>query len=126
MKPYLHCKNSAKRYGGLPEDYQAVHDFLDSPKAAMPDVRHRALLHNSFGIFLAEKVFGTTITNSEGRKVCVRDLCEDHVIEDLGMIPTPERWLKNLPMEAWMGGGLRKNSRRFIPMKEEDDVEDVD
>jgi hypothetical protein len=48
MKPFIHAKNSARKYGGVPEDYQAVHDFFDSTKAALPDIRHRALLHSSF------------------------------------------------------------------------------
>jgi hypothetical protein len=56
-------------------------------------------------------VFGTTITNSDGREVCVRDLGEEHVIEDLGFIPTVERWLSELPMRPWMGGATRKVAR---------------
>ncbi len=116
MKPYQHAKNSARKWGGKPEDYQALHDFFDSSKAAMPDIRHRAILHSAFGIFVLERVFGTTITNSDGRAVCVRDIGEDHVIEDLGFIPTMERWLKHMPIEDWMGGSRRKDPSRFIPM----------
>jgi hypothetical protein len=117
MKPLQHARNSAKKWGGKPEDYQAIHDFFDSTKAALPDMRHRAILHSAFGIFILEKVFGTYITNSEGRQVCVRDLGEDHVIEDLGFIPTIERWLKNLPFEDWMGGIRRGKvgSKKIIP-----------
>jgi hypothetical protein len=114
MKPYQHAKNSAKKYGGVPEDYQAVHDFFDSSKATLADTRHRALLHSTFGIFVLERVFGPTITNSDGRKVCVRDLGEDHVIEDLGFIPTPEKWLRNMKVEDWMGGVRRKSPTKFI------------
>lgn len=119
VKPFQHAKNSANKHGGKPEDYQALHDFFDSTKAALPDIRHRAILHSSFGIFLLERVFGTTITNSDGKKVCVRDLGEEHVIEDLGFIPTPERWLKHLPIEEWMGGSRRKDTTKFLPMEEE-------
>ena len=95
-------------HGGVPEDYLEIHNFFDSSKAALPDVRHRAILHSSFGIFVAEKVFGVTVTNSEGKKVSVRDLCEEHVIQDLGFIPTPERWFKNMPIEPWMSGSKKK------------------
>ncbi len=125
MKPFVHAKNSAKKYGGMPEDYQAVHDFFDSTKQALPDMRHRAILHSAFGIFLLEKVFGTTITNSEGRRISVRDLGEDHVIEDLGFIPTLERWLQHLPFEDWMGGKTRKSSEVFISfdVPEEENVD---
>lgn len=107
MKPLVHAKNSARKWGGLPQDYQALHDWFDQTKAALPDMRHRAVLHSSFGIFLLEKQFGTFITNSDGRQVSVRDIGEDHVIEDLGFIPTLERWLQHLPTEAWMFGSER-------------------
>lgn len=72
----------------------------------MPDVRHRALLHNSFGIFLVEKVFGHYITNSDGKDVPVREIAERHIIEDLGFIPTPQDWLKCISLKAipWAGG----------------------
>ena len=65
------------------------------------------MLHSAFGIFLLEKQFGVTITNSEGRKISVRELGEEHVIEDLGFIPTLERWLQHLPFEEWMMGSYR-------------------
>jgi hypothetical protein len=107
MKPFQHAKNSARKHGGEPEDYQKIHDFIDSSKAALPDMRHRAQLHSAFGIFIVERVFGTTITNSEGKKVCVRDIAEDHVIEDLGFIPTMEQWFGNMQMQDWMIGGRR-------------------
>lgn len=107
MKPHIHAINSARRHGGKPEDYQAIHDFFDSSKACMPDVRHRALLHSSFGIFLLERAFGPTMRNGEGHLVSVRDLGEEHVMDDLGFIPTVERWLENLPIADWMWGARR-------------------
>lgn len=105
MKPYVHAKNSVKRYGGTIEDYMPIHDWFDSTKAAYPNFQHRAILHNSFGIFLAEQLFGTTITNSSGKVVSVRDVAEDHVKEDCaGRIPTIQDWLGKLEPEAWMLG----------------------
>jgi hypothetical protein len=107
MKPYLHGKVSAKKFGGRPEDYQAIHDFIDSSKAHFPDMRHRALLHSSFGIFIAEQVFGINITNSDGKLVSVRDVAEQHVIDDLGRIPTVQDYLQGMPVYSWLGGGKR-------------------
>lgn len=105
MKPHIHSRNSVKRYGGIPEDYQKIHDFFDQTKAAWADVRHRAVLHSTFGIYICEQVFGTTITNSDGKVVSVRSIAEDHVQEDFGgKIPTIEQWLKNIPLEPWMTG----------------------
>lgn len=108
MKPNIHAKISAKRHGGVPEDYQKLHDFFDQTKMCVPDVRHRALLHNAFGPYLAEQVFGINLINSEGKDVSVRDLAEEHIIDDLGFIPTVEDWLKQLPIEGWMSGTVKK------------------
>lgn len=116
MKPYIHSKNSVKKYGGKVEDYQPLHDFFDSSKAHVPDIRHRGLLHSSFGIFLLERVFGTTITNSDGKVISVRDIGEDHVIEDMGFIPTVDKWLGNMTIQEWMFGSRRSKVKRHIKM----------
>lgn len=114
MKPYRHARNSVKKYGGTVEDYLPIHDFIDSSKAAMPDVRHRAILHSAFGIFLVEKVFGVYFTNSAGKTVQTRDVAEEHVIEDLGHIPTLEKYLNHMELAQWMGGPTK--TTRFIPI----------
>jgi len=108
MKPYIHARMSANKYGGKPEDYLPIHDFMDSTKAALADVRHRAILHSSFGCFIVEKVFGTNLTNSEGKLVSVRRLAEEHIIQDLGQIPTIEKWFKTMQIEDWMSGPVKK------------------
>lgn len=104
MKPWIHSKNSVKRYGGVIEDYLPIHDWFDSTKSAYADTKHRAILHNTFGIYLCEQLFGHTITNSDGKVVHVRNIGEDHVFEDCGFIPTLEKWLHNMPTEDWMRG----------------------
>ena len=105
MKPYIHARNSVKRYGGCVEDYIAIHNWFDSTKAAYADFGHRAILHNTFGIFLCEQLFGTTITNSDEKVVSVRDIAEQHVREDCaGKIPTVEDWMRSLKPEPWMLG----------------------
>lgn len=121
MKPYVHALNSVRRYGGRVEDYIAIHDFFDSTKSAWADVRHRAVLHSTFGIYLVERVFGTTITNSDGKQISVRDIGEDHVVEDCGHIPTIEKWLKELPVEDWMLSRGQGNfiRRTRIPLEQE-------
>ena len=104
MKPQIHANNSAKKFGGSPDDYLPIHNFMDSTKAHVADVRHRAILHSSMGCFIAEQVFGVTKTNSEGKEFSVRDIAEQHVLEDLGTIPTVQDRLKDLPIADWMGG----------------------
>jgi hypothetical protein len=112
--PYYHAKSSAKKFGGEASDYQHIHDWFDQTKSHLPDVRHRALLHSSFGIFLAEQVFGTVLTRkSDGRSVPIRAIGEQHVLEDMGRIPTVQDWFKNMPMEAWMARGARKLSEEM-------------
>jgi len=120
MKPFLHGRMHAKKYGGSPEDYADIDDFIDSPKSAFPDFRHRAILHNSFGCFLVERVFGRTRENSSGITYSPRDVAEDHIIQDLGFIPTVERYLDNMTPQPWMSGTKRGSEKttRFIPLSD--------
>jgi hypothetical protein len=107
-KPYVHAVSSARRWGGVPEDYLPVHDFMDSSKAVFPDNRHRALTHNAWFLSVVlERVFGPTLTNADGRVVSVRDVGEQHVLEDFGgrFIPSAQDYLEALAMEPWMNGG---------------------
>lgn len=100
--PYHHALSSVKKWGGVPEDYQHLHDWFDESKSHLADFRHRALRHHSEGIFMLEQIFGTTITNSNGRVVPVRFIGEQHVMEDCGWIPTVADWLKCIQAEPWM------------------------
>ena len=100
---YFHAESSARKWGGKAEDYLDIHDWFDATKETMCDFRHRALRHHSQGIFEAERTFGTTITNSDGKKVPVRYIGEQHVMEDCGgRIPTVADWLGNIKGEGWM------------------------
>lgn len=105
MKPMLHAKVSAKRFGGSWEDYIKIHNFFDQTKGYIPDARHRMILHNSFGIMLCEQVFGVSMVNSLGKEVSVRDIAEQHVIDDLGTIPTLCEVFENVPVQSEIQGG---------------------
>lgn len=121
MKSFLHDNIMAKKYGGLPSDYSDIDDFIDSTKTAVADVRHRAILHSAFGCFLVEKVFGRVRINSDGREYSPRDVAEQHIIQDLGFIPTMESYLRHMTLMPWMSGtekGNRKSSR-FISFEKE-------
>jgi hypothetical protein len=102
--PYHHAVSSAKKYGGEPDEYLRLHEWLDGSKAHMADFRHRALRHHSEGIFMLEDIFGATITISTGRILPVRFVGEQHVLEDLGRIPTVADWLGRIQPESWMLG----------------------
>lgn len=91
------------------EDYLDIHIFMDTSKATIADNRHRALTHTSWFIgTVLERVFGYSITNSDGKIVSVRDIGEQHVMEDLGFIPTPQDYLAGIPYEKWMNGFAAK------------------
>ena len=102
--PLKHAQSSSKKFGGVPEDYLPIHSWFDESKAFFADFRHRALRHHAEGIFLCEKIFGVAITNSRGQLVPVRYIGEQHVIEDLGRIPSLQDWLVTIQAEPWMRG----------------------
>ena len=110
-KALIHARSSVKRWGGTPEDYLPIHEKMDSTKSAHAEVTHRCVLHSAFGIFIVEDVFGRTITNSDGKEVFVRDVAEQHVLEDLGFIPSLSDWLREMPAQPWMAGA------RKLPIK---------
>ena len=102
--PYHHAVSSAKKFGGVPGEYLDLHEWFDASKQHIADFRHRALRHHSAGIFMLEDVFGTTIMISTGRIVPVRFIGEQHVLEDLGRIPSVQDWLGKILPESWMLG----------------------
>lgn len=107
MKPYVHAKSSAKRYGGQPEDYMDIHELMDSSKACLPSNLHRFLAHNSWFIKqIIPRCFGHERVNSDGRKYCPENVAEDHVLEDYKMkfIPSPQDFLENVKFQPWMNG----------------------
>lgn len=106
MHPHHHALTTVKQWGGRPEDYAAIHDWFDATKEFFADARHRALRHHAQGIFEAERIFGRTVVNSEGRVVPVRYIGEQHVKEDCGgRIPTAADWLSCIQMAVWMNRG---------------------
>jgi hypothetical protein len=92
--PWQHAKSSAKKFGGSPVDYLAIHNWFDETKAWIGHSMHRMFRHHSEGIFECEKRFGMTITNSDGKDVYVRYIGEQHVKEDCNNhIPTAKEWV---------------------------------
>ena len=100
---YHHALFSARRFGGKPDDYTSIHTWFDSSKVILADFRHRALRHHAEGIFLAEAIFGNVVTNSDGRAIPTRLIGEQHVLEDLGRIPSFADWARCIRPEPWMG-----------------------
>jgi hypothetical protein len=108
-----HAKNSARKFGGLAEDYLPIHEWFDASKALLADFRHRSLRHHAEGIFLAERIFGITIRNSQGKDIPVRYIGEQHVREDLGRIPSFQDWAIRITLEPWMYGQKLTKTAQF-------------
>lgn len=122
---------AVERWGGVADDYRAIIEFFDSARAyALTDEKALWTLHNSFGIYVAEMVFGVTITNAAGKVVCVRTIGEDLVQARTGYIPSFGAILSRIRLTPWMRGsevadGLARRHRESgkkiaIPVLEED------
>lgn len=110
-----HARSSALKFGGQPADYLRLHEFLDCSKLFLGDWRHRALLHTTFGVYLAEKwVFGPAYRReSDGEEVATRSLVEQHLIEDLNGLLTPAEFLREMPVRLWMNGLTARQRERL-------------
>lgn len=95
--PYKHSLNSVKKWGGKTEAFLPIHKFLDSTKLHLTTWQHRCILHSTFGVDICEQVFGDVIDNGEGKLIEVRYIAIQHIIEDLGFVPTIKEWLHDLP-----------------------------
>ena len=107
--PLKHSQSSVRLWGGKVEDYLPLHNKMDSSKKYFSDNRHRALTHNMFFIFeVMIPIFGEYITNSDGKLVSVKDICEWHILEDFGKkyIPNVSDYLSEMEIKSWMANGI--------------------
>ena len=131
MNTWKHSELSAYKFGGVAKDYFEIHKFIDSSKLFYFNVKHRSILHHTYGVKLCLKLFGDTITNSENETKLVRDIAIEHIKEDLnGRIPTLKEWfeknleltnpieeiekiedkeLKNFVMEPYLNSGIKSS-----------------
>jgi hypothetical protein len=104
--PLIHAKSSAKKFGGNPEDYIHLHDWMDETKSWYGHSNHRMFRHHSEGIFEMEQKFGKTFINSDGKVVYTRYVGEQHVKEDCNnYIPSAKEWVLGLESKdrpLWM------------------------
>ncbi len=92
--PYQHAISSARKFGGLPEDYIDIHNWFDATKAWIGHSKHRMFRHHSEGIFECERIFGPYFLNSDDKRVYTRYVGEQHVKEDCnGYIPSAKEWV---------------------------------
>lgn len=96
---YSHAFSSQRKWGGEIEDYLAIHLWF-----------HRALRHHTLGISEALKTFGEGLKLSSGRTIPTRWVCEQHMIEDFGRIPSVQDWLSQITPQPWMASRARRVS----------------
>lgn len=100
MNYWKHSLLSKKKFNGEATDYLQIHKFLDSSKLFYFNLRHRILLHNTYGIDLCTRKFGETLVNSSNQTILVRDIAAEHCKEDLlGVVPTLNQWFKYIDEE---------------------------
>ena len=107
--PLIHSKSSVRLWGGVEEDYLPLHNKMDCSKAYFSDNRHRTLTHNMFFIFeVMIPLYGEYITNSAGKRVSVKDICEYHILEDYGkkFIPNVSDFLNEMEFKGWIANGM--------------------
>lgn len=110
MNPVIHSENSVKKYGGILEDYLPIHQKMDISKGYFSDNRHRALTHTMFWVLeVMIPIYGSYIINSDNKKVSVKDICEQHILEDYRhkFIPTVQDFLQNMEYVDWMDNGIK-------------------
>ena len=109
MNSWYHAQSCVRKFGGTPEHYLPIHEFIDSSKKIVGDVRHRSIYHHTEGVWLCERIFGRVLRIPRGtggeKLVPVRLVAERHIIEDLGWLPSPKDYIDNMQLNVWMGGG---------------------
>lgn len=112
MNSFQHALSAARKWGGEPEHYLPVEDFIDSSKVIIGDARHRSMYHHTAGIFLCQRIFGVTLEVPRGegppKLVPVRLIAERHILEDLGWLPSPKDYIDGMPLKPWMSGSKKK------------------
>ena len=66
--------------------------------------------------FLKEsRTNGTTIINSAGKEISVREIGEQHVLEDFRMkfIPSAQDYIQEMEMKSWMNNGMGDGPASF-------------
>jgi len=88
--PYHHSLSSTRKHNLPWTSHFDLHDWLDSSKSMFSDARHRALFHQTTGVFLSKKIF-KDIKNCE-------TIAREHIEEDIGFVPSIGDWL---PEQFW-------------------------
>ena len=72
-------------------------------------------------------LFGYVMENSDGKKISVKDICEQHVLEDFGMrfIPTAQDYIENMEFKDWMQNGVKDIPSSYRKIKEKGNIKPI-
>lgn len=110
------------------DDIIRIKSFLNRPLESSPHPAALLITHNSFGVFLAEKLFGCAFVkdcgkvaddDSKQRLVAVREVFERLIFLRMKSVPSPAEILARTATEEWMRGdkiaqNLREKKRSAI------------
>jgi hypothetical protein len=95
------AETSARRFGGTPESYVALHRWFLDTANWVEGAGHLLFRHHAFGIFEAEHRFGAAIDHGQGA-VPTRVVGEFHVRSVVGRIPSASDYLRHIKGARWM------------------------
>ena len=96
-----------------PDDIASVKSFLNRPLESSSHPAVLLVTHNSFGVFLAEKLFGCAFVkdcgkvasdDSKQQLVAVREVFERLIFLRMKSVPSPSEILARTATEDWMRG----------------------
>lgn len=128
-KPWIHAQSSARKFGGIPEDYLDIHSLLDSSKSVTSLPTHRALTHNTYFVsVILTRIFGEVFhRKSDGKPVSTRDVGEQHIAEDFrGFIPSASDFIDCLNVADWMLNGKGEPPSHALILKQRKTKESVE
>lgn len=102
------CDESVRYFGGQPEDYMKLHQFMDTCEGLVPGAE--GITHSTFGLGLAELALGWVVGT---REVPTRTVAEKHILAQFGSIPTAQDWLSSIPVRPWMYNQASQLSREL-------------
>lgn len=83
------------------QHYLPLHNYFDASKAAYGDWRHRALRHH------VEAFESACATLPDFKPENLREVCEQHLLEDLGRVATLSEWRASLQqIPPWAQGKM--------------------
>jgi hypothetical protein len=113
VNSWYHAQSAAHKWGGNPEQFIELEEFIDSSKKIIGDVRHRSLYHHTEGVWLCQRIFGRTLLIGHTH-VPVRLIAERHILEDLGWLPSPADYIAGMPIAPWMGGKQERTAELSV------------